>query len=421
MVDVCHRVLYKIAKEINSSLDSTEVLNAVVQTTTEAFEAKGSALMLLSSDGKKLIHTVAYGLSEAYIKKGPVQVDAAITEVLKGKPSWIDDVATDPRVQYKEAAKREGIVSVLSVPFRLRDNAIGILRIYLAKRRSFSVEEIEFLDAAASLGAIALEKARLYESQGRDLEAMTVQTKKLEEERARFMRFFSIAAHDLKAPLEAIQSYLWVILGGYAGELNPKHRVMMERSSKRVDELLLLINDLLDISRVELGRVFDEIEEVSLDKVIEISLDMAQGLARVKNIKVIVDVPEHMPTIRSSALRLQQVLFNLLSNAIKYSDNSSKVIFRLKESNTKILIEVIDEGIGIPKEDQSHLFEEFFRARNVGEREGSGLGLNITKRIIDAHKGRIWVESPCAETGKGSKFAIVLPRAIQYKKCKKGD
>ncbi|MGA1797117.1 MAG: sensor histidine kinase, partial [bacterium] len=270
-------------------------------------------------------------------------------------------------------------------------------------------------------GAIALEKARLYESQGRDLEAMTIQTKKLEEERARFMRFFSIAAHDLKAPLEAIQSYLWVILGGYAGELSPKHRAMIDRSSKRVDELLLLINDLLDISRVEVGRVFDEIEDVALEKVIEASLDMAQGLARGKNIEVIVDVPKHMPIIRSSALRLQQVLFNLLSNAIKYSDNSGKVTFRLKESSTEVLIEVIDEGIGIPKEDQSRLFEEFFRARNVGEREGSGLGLNITKRIIDAHKGRIWVESPCDETGKGSKFAFVLPRTIQYRKCKKRD
>jgi len=302
---------------------------------------------------------------------------------------------------------------VLSLPFRFKEKVIGVLRIYLSKPRSFSEEAIEFLDAAANLGAIALEKAHLYESQGRDLENATTQMKELAEEKARFMHFFGIAAHDLKAPLEAIQSYLWVILGGYAGELNPKHRVMIERSSIRLDNLLSLISDLLDVTRVGVGRIFDELEDVPLNKVLETCLDMAQDLARSRDIQIIVDIPKKLPVMHSSSLRLQQILSNLLTNAIKYSNNRTKVTLRIKVTDKQINVEVIDEGIGIPKKDLPFLFEEFFRADNVGERDGTGLGLYIVKRIIDAHKGRIWVESPCAETGRGSKFAFVLPCTIK--------
>lgn len=413
MVFVSHRVLYKIAKEINSSLDSNKVLNAIVQTITEAIGAKGSALMLLSPDGKKLIHTADYGLSDWYIRKGLDQVDVITTEVLQGKPVWISDMASDPRIQYPKEAKKEGITSLLSLPFRFKSDVIGVLRIYLVKPSIFSEETIEFLDFAVNLGAIALEKARLYESQGKDLENVTAQMKKLAEEKARFMHFFGIAAHDLKAPLEAIQSYLWVILGGYAGELNPKHRTMIERSSKRLYNLLNLISDLLDVTRVGIGRIFDELEDVSLNKVVEICLDMAEDLARTKDIQLVVEMPNKLPVIRSSSLRLQQVFSNLLSNAIKYSKNGTKVIFRMKVKDSQIEIEVIDEGIGIPQKDLPHLFEEFFRATNVEEREGTGLGLYIVKMIIEAHKGRIWVESPCIETGKGSKFAFILPRTIK--------
>jgi signal transduction histidine kinase len=414
MIFVSHRVLYKIAVEMNSSLDPNKVLNAIVKTITEAMGAKGSALMLLSLDGKELIHTVDYGLGDWYTKKESDRVDAVTAEVLQGKPIWIPDMENDSRIQYPEEAKKEGITSVLSLPFRLKSEVIGVLMIYLLNPRTLSYEAIEFLDAAASLGAIALEKARLYESQGRDLKNMIAHMEKLAEEKSRFMHFFGIAAHDLKAPLEAIQSYLWVILGGYAGELNPKHRTMIERSSKRMDNLLDLISDLLDVNRVGVGKIFDEREDVSLNKVVEICLDMAQDLARSKDIELVIDMPKKLPIIRSSSLRLQQVLSNLLSNAIKYSNKRTKVIFRINVTKTQIEVEVIDEGIGIPKKDLPNLFEEFFRATNVGERTGTGLGLYIVKRIIDAHKGKIWVESPCAETGKGSKFAFIIPYTIRY-------
>jgi signal transduction histidine kinase len=147
---------------------------------------------------------------------------------------------------------------------------------------------------------------------------------------------------------------------------------------------------------------------------------MAQDLARSKDIELEVDVPEKLPIMRSSSLRLQQVFSNLLSNAIKYSDNRTKVTFRIKVMNTQIKGEVIDEGIGIPQKDLPYLFEEFFRANNVGERDGTGLGLYIVKRIIEAHEGEIWVESPSAETGKGTKFAFILPCTIKcFSDCEK--
>jgi signal transduction histidine kinase len=402
--------------EINSSLDTNKVLKAIVQTITEVMMAKGSALLLLSPNGKELLHTVDYGLGDWFTKKESDRIDAITAEVLKGEPFWIPDMTNDSRIQYPEEAKGEGITSVFLLPFRVKTEVIGVIKIYLMNPRTFSYESIEFLDAAASLGAIALEKARLYELQGRNLKKLTEHIEKLAEEKTRFMHFFGIAAHDLKAPLEAIQSYLWVILGGYAGDLNPKHRTMIERSSMRIDNLLDLISDLLDVTRVGVGKIFDEMEDVSLNKVVEICLDMARDLARSKDIELVTKVPKRLPRIRSSSLRLQQVLSNLLSNAIKYSKNGTRVTFRIKVTKTQIKVEILDEGIGIPKKDLPNLFEEFFRATNVGERTGTGLGLYIVKRIIDAHKGRIWVESPCAETGKGSKFAFVIPHTIKYKK-----
>ncbi|MGA1865666.1 MAG: ATP-binding protein [bacterium] len=413
MIYVCHRALYKIAMEINSSLDPNKVLKAIVQKITEVIQARGSALMLISPDGKGLLHTVNYGLGEWFTKKEAAPIDAITAEVLKGEPFWIPDMANDSRIHYPDEAKKEGITSLFILPFRLKNEIIGVIMIYLLNPRTFSNEAIEFLDAAASLGAIALEKARLYESQGRDLKKLTTHMKKLAEEKKRFMHFFGIAAHDLKAPLEAIQSYLWVILGGYAGELNPKHRTMIDRSSKRIDNLLDLISDLLDVTRVGVGKVFDELENVSLNKVVKNCLDMTRDLARTKGIILVIEVPKSLPRIRSSSLRLQQVLSNLLSNAIKYSDDKTKVTFRIKVTKRQIRFEVIDEGIGIPKKDLPNLFEEFFRATNVGGQTGTGLGLYIVKRIIDAHKGKIWVESPCKETGKGSKFAFIIPYTIK--------
>jgi len=406
-----YKVLYAIAKELSSSLVTDEVLNSMVESITRAIGAKGGSLMLFTPDKKQLLHTISYGLSNDYLRKGPVRAGTIISEVLQGKPVAIENVAEDSRLQYKEQALREGIASILSIPLMPWGEVTGILRIYASEPRRFSAEDIDFLSALANLGAIALERARLHESLGHDLEESSREVAKLEEERTRFLRFISIAAHDLKAPLAAIQSYIGVMLGGYSGEISEKQRNMLERSSYRIIELLKLISDLLDIPRIETGQVVQEMKMISLRQVIKNSLGDQRRLAREKGLKLKVELPESLSKVYGSSPRLQQVITNLVNNAINYTQEGI-ITLRVKEQKNDILVEVMDTGIGIPAEDLPRLFEDFFRASNV-ETRGTGLGLSISKRIIEAHGGKIWVESPYPESSTGSRFTFTLPKKIE--------
>ncbi len=409
------KALVEIANKVNSTLAPDQVLNAIVESTAKSIGAKGCSLMLFTPDRKQLIHTIAYGLSDWYLRKGPVIADTAIIQALQGKPVMVVDVASDPRVQYREQALKEGIASILSLPLRVREEIIGLMRIYTANSKRFSAREIGFLQAVANLGALALEKAKSHEALERDLEHCLLNLKenqkelqRLEEIRNRLLRFISIAAHDLKSPLAAVQSYFNVLLGGFIGELNEKQRQLIERSDQRIKNLLELISDLLDISRIEAGQIVQEMKKVSLPEILKSPLEDICAAANQKNITLVIDIPENLPNICASPQRLQQVFTNLLSNAIKFTPEKGTVTLRLRYQNNKIEAQVVDTGIGIPAQDLPRIFEEFFRASNV-QSPGTGLGLAIVKRIIEAHGGKVWAESPCPETGMGSKFTVVLP------------
>jgi len=412
-----YEILYEIAKEMTSSLAPDEVLDTIVRSITQAIDAKGCSLMLLTPDKKELIHNVSYGLSERYLKKGPVRTDSIIEEVLTGKSLAISDVTTDPRIQYKEQARKEGIASTLSIPLMPEGEVLGIMRVYASQPRQFSSEDIDFLGYLANLGAIALEKAILHENLGKDLAQRSAEVAKLEEEKEQFLRFISIAAHDLKAPLTAIQGFLWVMLGGYAGEISDKQKNMLERSTHRINELLNLISDLLDIPRAETGQIVSEMKEISLNQVIRTRLQDQRKLAKEKGLRFKVELPDKSPRIRGSSLRLQQVIRNLVDNAINYTSEGT-VTLRVSQKGREVQVEVVDSGIGVPPDDLPQIFDDFFRASNV-EVKGTGLGLSISKRIVEAHEGRIWCESPCPETNRGSKFTFTLPKIRWGKRRRK--
>jgi len=165
-----YQSLYEIAAALNSMRTPEVILQSIVENLSKAVGAKGCSLMLLTPDKKTLIHNVACGLSGSYVKKGPVSVDKSISESLEGKPVAVLDAGKDERIQYPEEAKKEGIASVLSVPMMLRDEIIGVIRLYTAERRHFTMEDMYFVGAVANLGAIALENARLYETLRKDYE-----------------------------------------------------------------------------------------------------------------------------------------------------------------------------------------------------------------------------------------------------------
>jgi len=241
-----------------------------------------------------------------------------------------------------------------------------------------------------------------------ELKKVSEEAAKLEEEKNRFLRFLGIAAHDMKAPLAAIQSYFGVMLGGFSGELTEKQKSMIERSSFRITQLMNLISDLLDIPRIETGQIVQEMKETSLRQAIRHSVSELRNLAKQKGLKLTTEIPENLPRVYGSAPRLQQVITNLVNNAINYTSEGT-ITVRVMETNSDLQVEVIDSGIGIPPDDLPRVFDDFFRASNV-EVKGTGLGLSISKRIVESHGGKIWVESPCSETGTGSRFSFTLPK-----------
>jgi signal transduction histidine kinase len=252
-------------------------------------------------------------------------------------------------------------------------------------------------------------KDSLLEQRAKELEQISAEVVKLVEERRHFVRFLSVVAHDLQSPLVATQSLLSYILDGYTGEITEGQKDLMQRGIRRIDDLLTLITDLLDIPRIEAGEIKREMREVSLNDVVMKATDGLDNLAGQKGLTLNIELPRHSPKIIASSRRLQEVVTNLVTNAINYTRDGS-VLVKVTEDGSEARFEVIDTGVGILPNEMPKLFEDFFRGSNVGAK-GTGLGLSISKRIIEAHGGKICAESPAPETGKGSKFSFTLPVA----------
>ena len=267
---------------------------------------------------------------------------------------------------------------------------------------------------------VALEERGL-RKKTKELEEAAKELAKLEEGRKNLLRFLAIASHDLKAPLSAVQSYLQLMLGGFVGEMAEKQRHMMERSSKRVSELLGLISDLLDISRIEAGQIIREMEEVSLPQVVRDSIESVRALAKENKINLVIEAPRSFPKIQASGVRLQQVITNLLTNAIKFTPEKGEIKVRVSDRKKCVQVEVMDTGSGIDAEDLPKIFNDFYRG---GDREktGTGLGLSIAGRIVEAHGGVIWAESPNPEdeAARGSKFTFTLSKIRGLTDMKQG-
>ena len=164
--------LYQLVTILNSAGSLDDILYSIVENVAKDMNGKGCSFLLLSPDGKVLLHTAAYGLSDWFVRKGPVSVDESMSETLNGKPVTVLDATSDSRIQYRMQVKQEGIASILSVPVKLRENIIGVMRVYTSEPRNFSDADILFATIAANFGAIALESAQFYESQEKDYDTL---------------------------------------------------------------------------------------------------------------------------------------------------------------------------------------------------------------------------------------------------------
>lgn len=235
--------------------------------------------------------------------------------------------------------------------------------------------------------------------------------------------FLSIVSHELRSPLAAVENYLRTMLEGYAGEINAKQERMIKRSILRVTDLRALIGDVVDLARMRPEQIQADFEWFDPGEVGAESIEDTRLAAAEKNIRIRVDPPEKFQPIIGARRRMRQVLTNLLNNAIKYSPPDGEVIFRAWYVKDALYFEVQDQGPGIPAEDRPHIFKDFYRASNVGDAIGFGLGLSIAKKIIDAHNGEIEIADVSSVSGEktGTRLTVRIPLNLKTPEMRRRD
>lgn len=228
--------------------------------------------------------------------------------------------------------------------------------------------------------------------------------------------FIAMVTHELRAPIAAVEQQLTVILNRMAGEVTEKQEQMLRRAKERTKGLLDLIRDLLDLSKIEAGKMVQYKEPLNLREVIQRVVDLMKAASENKKIDLQFSPPPHVPLIHADRNSMEGIFTNLISNAIKYTPEGGKVWIDLGEEGGFVKASVSDTGIGIKKEDLSRIFDKFYRVKSSETRQivGTGLGLSIVKSIVDAHLGSISVES---EEGGGTTFTILLPKESNSGAC----
>ncbi len=233
--------------------------------------------------------------------------------------------------------------------------------------------------------------------------------KRVEEELRELDRmkseFISSISHELRTPLHSIKGFTKLILQGKVPDPGIQ-KEFLTTIDKQSEHLGRLIDSLLDMSRLESGRFQIQKQRLSIKDIIHETVESFYSLASEKDTVIDEDIPATLPEIEADGERVRQVMINLLSNAVKFSNDGSSVTVKGEVNGSELLVQVIDRGIGIPEEAMQHLFERFYRAKDTMARGGAGLGLYISKQIIEAHGGRIWVRS---KVGEGSTFSFTLP------------
>ena len=233
-----------------------------------------------------------------------------------------------------------------------------------------------------------------------------VVTNRVDNAKRTLAHVLAVTSHDLRAPLATVQSCLDVIIGGFAGDINDKQKELLSGSKQRIADLTNMIDNILDISYIEISE--KDFETISLYSIVESSIGDVQGMAAQKQIQVVNNMAEDLSPVLGLPKRLRQVFTNLLSNAVKFTPVKGMVTVNSSFTKDSIQLEFCDTGVGISKEELPRIFDDFYRGMKV-DAEGAGLGLAIAKKIVEAHGGHIYVESPCPKTGTGTKFVLSIP------------
>ncbi len=401
------KALGEVGHAVSSTLDLATVLSTIVSRATQLAGMDGGSIYEYDQAREEFYLHTSYRLRDELttalravpIRKG----EGALGRMaVTGEPVQIIDILDDRAYQsrVRKILIRTGHRALLTIPLLREDHLLGGLVVYRNSAGEFSPQVIDLLKTFATQSALAIQNARLF----REIEDKSRQLEVASQHKSEFLANMS---HELRTPLNAIIGFSEVLAEKMFGEVNDKQAEYLADILDSGRHLLALINDILDLSKIEAGRMELNLSDFELPTAIDNTMTLLRERAHRREITFERTVDERLGNIHADERKVKQVLLNLLSNALKFTPEGGRIDVRARMVDSSAEISVADNGVGIAPEDQATVFEEF---RQVGASskkvEGTGLGLAISRKFIELHGGRIWVES---ELGKGSMFAFTVP------------
>ncbi len=386
--------LASVSRTINSTLSLDEALRVVTREACELMRARTCSLMMLDDSGEWLDLRASYGAGKGYLKKPRLSVEESLLGVVvrRKKPVQVANVQASTHYQNVDIARREGLVSLLSVPLIFSGEAIGTLNVYTGRPYSFSNEEIRILGALAELSAIAIEKARLYERIV-DVEEQLRQNEKL----SALGLLAAEVAHEIRNPL-TVMKLLYHSLNLEFPENDPRMKDA-ELIKAKIEHLNKIVEQILDFARTTEPRF----APVNLNELVdELGLLVRHKLAN-QNIRVVRQLQPDLPPVMGDAPQLEQAFLNLILNAAEAMPNGGALTIKSRVVKSRVTIEFKDTGGGMSEELQKQAFSAVLSTTKA---KGTGLGLAIVGRIIETHHGHVQIKS---RPGRGTTLIISLP------------
>jgi len=403
------QALGEVSQAVNSTLDVQTVLSTIVAKAAQLSGTETGAIYSYDEQLHEFRLRATYGMDQSLIDalmQRHIGLDEpnVATALTRREPTQVADLKDEAASDLNELILRAGYRARMLAPLLSGEKIVGILVVRRRMAGEFAKSTVDLIRTFAAQSALAIQNARLF----REIED---KGRQLEEASQHKSQFLANMSHELRTPLNAILGYTELMADGAYGEPSEKMLGILQRLEANGRHLLGLINDVLDLSKIEAGQLELELSDYSVQDIAQTVRSTLEPLATDKKLAFKVEVAPQLPAGRGDGRRLTQVLINLVGNAIKFTD-AGEVAIRAEASNGSFYVSVRDTGPGISAADQAKLFQEFQQADNAITRKkgGTGLGLAISKRIIEMHGGRIWVES---QPGQGSTFAFTLPAIVE--------
>jgi GAF domain-containing protein len=403
------KALGEVGQAVSSTLDLQTVLSTIVGRAVQLSGTDCGIIYEYDEPSQEFHLRASYQMEEELVKAyraTPLHLGEGATgrAAETRTPTQVDDLRQEQEFAtrgMRPILSRLGYRSLLAVPLLLDQNIMGALTIYRRQTGTFAPEVVNLLQTFATQSVLAIQNARLFreiEAKGRELEAANRHKSE----------FLANVSHELRTPLNAIIGFSEVLQERLFGELNEKQAEYTDDILSSGRHLLSLINDILDLSKIEAGRMELEITTFDLPLAIENALLLVRERASRHGIKLDRVINDRVGDFTGDERKIKQILVNLLSNAVKFTPEGGRIKVEAGLGDSAVIVSIADSGIGIAKQDQEAIFEEFRQATGdyAQKREGTGLGLTLTRKFVEMHGGKIWVES---EVGKGSKFTFTLP------------